>query len=168
MLILLDTEFTDFTQCDLISIGMACDVGGHTFYAERSDYERSWCNPAVQTGILPLLDGSNTVTRTELAVQLRTWLAALPCKPGKKIVIGGDCLTDWDLLLDALNGELPANILGQYHDKRDMIALPVFQNAVRHYHSQPGHPWHHALHDACALREGWLAWVRTSNNGYEK
>lgn len=162
MLILLDTEFTDFIQCDLISIGMACDDFKHTFYAERSDYERPWCNPAVQTGILPLLDGSNTVTRTELAAQLRTWLVALPCKPGKKIVIGGDCRTDWDLLLDVLDGELPANIFSQYFDMRHMTKLPVFQNAISQYHSQSGHPWHHALHDACALREGWLAWTVVS------
>lgn len=160
LLILLDTEFTDFINCDLISIGMACDDGKHEFYAERSDYERTWCNPAVQTGILPLLDGSNVVTRSELATQLRTWLSSLP---SKKVAIGGDSRTDWDLLMDILDGELPANITNQYFDLRHMTEIPVFQNAIRNYHDQPNQPWHHALHDAKAHRAGWLAWIAASN-----
>lgn len=66
MLLFLDAEFSDFIQCDLISIGMVDETGQHSYYAERSDFERTWCNPMVQAEILPLLDGSNVVTRTEL------------------------------------------------------------------------------------------------------
>ncbi len=44
MLIFLDTEFTDFIDCDLISIGMVSEDGRHFFYAEREDYQRDWTN----------------------------------------------------------------------------------------------------------------------------
>jgi len=158
MLIFLDAEFTDFIQCDLISIGMVDETGRHSFYAERSDFERSWCNPIVQTGILPLLDGSNVVTRTELAAQLRIWFATLP----RKVVIACDSRTDWDLLRDALDGELPANVVPHIFDLRSLIDTTVFNSAVCRYHDQPNRPWHHALHDAKAHRDGWMAWMVAS------
>jgi hypothetical protein len=47
MLVFLDTEFTDFLNCDLISIGMVSEDGQHELYAERSDYEASLCNSFV-------------------------------------------------------------------------------------------------------------------------
>lgn len=155
MLIFLDCEYTDFIQCDLISLGMVSEDGQHSFYAERSDYEQGWCNQFVRAGILPLLDGSNVVTRDELAAQLRAWFATLP----RQVVIGCDDRTDWDLLLDALDGELPANVAGQRQDLRHLIDTTVFNDAVCRFHDQPNQPWHHALHDAHAHRAGWMAWM---------
>lgn len=152
MLIFLDCEYTDFIQCDLISIGMVSEDGRHTFYAERNDFETAWCNPTVRTNILPLLDDSNVVTRDELAAQLRSWFATLP----NQVVIGCDDRTDWDLLLDAFDGEAPLNVATQRQDLRYLIDNPVFNDAVRLFHSQPDQPWHHALHDAEAHRAGWM------------
>jgi len=41
MLIFLDTEFTDFIDCELISIGMVSEDGQHAFYAEVLDLDRA-------------------------------------------------------------------------------------------------------------------------------
>ncbi|SFJ84850.1 protein of unknown function [Paraburkholderia megapolitana] len=38
MRIFVDTEFTDFIDCDLISIALVAD-DGREFYAERNDFD---------------------------------------------------------------------------------------------------------------------------------
>ena len=155
MLIFLDCEYTDFIQCDLISIGMVSEDGQHSFYAERSDYEQSWCNSFVRAGVLPLLDVSNVITRTELSSQLCAWFLTLP----REVAIGCDDRTDWDLLLDALDGDLPRNVAGQPKSLRHLIDTTVYNDAVCKFHDQINQPWHHALSDAKAHRAGWLAWM---------
>lgn len=160
MMLFLDTEFTDFIDCELISIGMVSEDGQHEFYAEVEDYDRTKCNAHVQSGIWPLLGKSPgaIMTRAELAAQLRTWFAGLPCS----LTIGCDSYMDWELLVDMLDGELPANIQGR-EDLRASIDTTVFNQAVCAYHSAPGQPWHHALHDARAHLAGWLAWMDAKN-----
>lgn len=154
MLIFLDTEFTDFINCDLVSIGMVSEDGRHQLYLERSDYEDSWCNGFVRAAVLPQLGHADpAVTRAELADRLTAWFATLP----RKVIIACDSYTDWELLLDALNGERPPNLAGR-HDLRTLIDSPTFHHAVVRYHEQHG-PWHHAGHDAHAHRAGWMAWM---------
>lgn len=161
MLIFIDTEFTDFIDCELISIGLVSEDDQHMFYAEVEDFDRTKCNPYVQTGIWPLL-GSNpsaVMKRAELAEQLRVWFTSLP----HDLVIGSDSFIDWELLVEALDGGLPDNIQGR-QDLRSLTDTVVFQKAVCRYHAQPNQPWHHALHDARALRAGWLAWMDDNKN----
>ena len=55
MRLFVDTEFTDFIDCELISIGLVSEDGRHEFYAEVADYDRQKCNAHVQAGIWPLL-----------------------------------------------------------------------------------------------------------------
>lgn len=152
MLLFLDTEFTDFIDCDLISIGMISEDGQHELYLERSDYRADWCSDFVRAAVLPLLGHSGAaVNRAELTDRLTAWFATLP----EAVTIACDSFTDWELLHDALDHHRPANLKGRY-DLRDAEATPVFQEAAAKYHAQ-GHPWHHALHDAYANRYGWLA-----------
>lgn len=40
MLIFLDIEFTDFIDCELISIGMVSEDGKHVLYLEVQDFDR--------------------------------------------------------------------------------------------------------------------------------
>ena len=155
MIIFLDCEYTDAIQCDLISIGMVSEDGQYSFYAERNDYEHAWCNSFLQHCILSLLDASNVVTREELTAQLRAWFATLP----RQVVIACDDHTDWDLFLDAFDGELPANVDRPFKNLRYLIDTTVYNEAVCCYHDQPNQPWHHSLHDAKAHRSGWLAWA---------
>lgn len=82
MLIFLDTEFTDFIDCDLISIGMVTEDGRHLFYAERSDYRRDWENEFVKGAVLPYLGKRPEAicTRDELRLRLWAWFDTLPRK----------------------------------------------------------------------------------------
>ena len=110
------------SSADLISIALLSEDGQHSFYAERSDYEQGWCNQEVRAGILPLLDGSNRVTRAELAQQLCAWLDSLPTE----VEIGCDSRMDWDLLMDALDGDLPHNVAGQPLDPCAILPTTLF------------------------------------------
>jgi hypothetical protein len=54
LLLFLDTEFTDFKDMDLISIGIVSqDL--HEFYAENTEYEQSWCNDLVKSVVVSKL-----------------------------------------------------------------------------------------------------------------
>ncbi len=154
MLVFLDTEFTDFIDCELISIGMVSEDGQHSLYLEVQDFDRAKCNAFVQTAVwsrLGCIDGA-TVRKTEVATRLRDWFASLP----HSVTIACDSQYDRDLLADALDGEWPANFEGWF-DLRPFLEKSEFNRAVVNYHI-PERPWHHALFDARAHREGWLAW----------
>jgi hypothetical protein len=152
MLVFLDTEFTDFIDCELISLGLAA-ADGRDFYAEVSDYDTQSCNAFVRAAVLPKLgrDPGQIFRRSELGPAVRRWLLAL----GEPVHFACDNSTDWDLLVDLFDGELLSNVQGRY-DLSTMVSSPIFQKGVCEYHASPGRPWHHALHDACALRAGWL------------
>lgn len=153
MLIFLDTEFTDFIDCELISIGMISEDGQREFYAERSDYQAQWCNQFVHAAVLPQLGKVGpALDRAQLAVRLVEWFVTLP----HGVTVGCDSFTNWELLVDALGDACPTNLIGR-HDLRESIDSPIFQHAAVRYHEQGG-PWHHPLRDARAHRLGWLAW----------
>lgn len=155
MLIFLDTEFTDFIDCELISIGMVSEDGKHALYLEVQDFDRSKCNAFVQSAVwgrLGQIDGA-IVHKVDVQGRLRDWFASLP----RSVTIASDSQHDRDLLADVLDGEWPVNLTGWY-DLRPLIDTGVFDRAVTHYHT-PDRPWHHALHDAHAHRAGWMAWM---------
>ena len=52
-LIFVDTEFTDFINTELISIGLVTDDGNHYFYAELDDYNPKACSEFVRNVVLP-------------------------------------------------------------------------------------------------------------------
>mgnify|MGYP003705540817 CR=1 FL=1 len=54
MLIFLDTEFTDFIDTELISIGLV-DENGREFYAESTQYRQEACSDFVRQVVVPLL-----------------------------------------------------------------------------------------------------------------
>lgn len=159
MIVFLDTEYTDPIQIDLISIGMVSEDGRAEFYAERNDYRANDCNDFVKFAVLPLLDAPPTkvVSRDELAIRLCEWFSTLP----HHAIIGCDDRTDYELLIDALDGHAPPNLVG-IQDVRPRTDTNVFHAAACRYHGQPGCPWHHALHDARAHRAGWLAWMEAN------
>ena len=157
MLIFLDTEFTDFIDCELVSIGMVSEDGQHEFYAERTDYTDGWCNNFVREGVLPLLGRfpGAACTRDELTRRLWAWFATLP----HHVQIASDSTHDRDLLWDAFDEGLPENLDRSVFDLRSLIDTTIFNDAVCRYHEQQNQPWHHALHDARAYRAGWMAWM---------
>lgn len=158
MLIFLDTEFTDFVQIDLISIGLVSD-DGREFYAERSDYCRSDCSGFVHAAVLPILgriDGA-VCTRTELTLRLRSWFDSLP-EPATLVF---DYFSDLELLADALLGDdfdkLPANVGEKLMLGSEIVGDPAYQRALDRTFTRDW-PRHHALVDARAMRAGYRAW----------
>ncbi len=159
MLIFLDTEYTDFLNCDLISIGMVAEDGKHKLYMERADYRGEWCNSFVCAAVLPQLGRAGpALSRDEFSARLTSWFTTLPCS----VTVACDSFTDWELLLDAFGDTRPPNLTGRY-DLRGHVNSSEFHHAVVRYHERNG-PWHHALHDARAHREGWLACQESRKN----
>lgn len=157
MLIFLDCEFTDFQDCELLSIGIVSEDGKHEFYAERTDYMESRCNHFVREAVLPLMGQfpDSVCTRPELTKRLWKWFSSLP----RHVQLAADSTHDRDLLWDAFGEGLPVNLDKSVFDLRPLIDTTVFNDAVCRYHDQPKQPWHHALYDARAHRAGWLAWM---------
>jgi len=157
MLIFLDTEFTSFLNHDLISLGLVSELGDE-FYAERNDYLYEDCTEFVCETVRPLL-GRVEGARCSLPVlryRLCTWFDALP----EAATVVFDYQTDWDLLIcaltDQMNDSLPANLGGKLLLAPDLENDPVFLNAYNSVFSEAWPP-HHALADARALREGYMA-----------
>ncbi|MFC3106494.1 hypothetical protein ACFOFO_00725 [Undibacterium arcticum] len=150
MLIFLDTEFTDFIDIELISIGLVSQ-DGREFYAERNDFDVAKCNNFVRAGILPMLtqnDSSVAMTRAELKVNLLSWLSQF--RHQGEIQVGFDYSTDWELFLDALDGEQPSWI------GPALISDRIDQARRESYFQLPGAKRHHALHDARANRHAFF------------
>ncbi|WP_291022789.1 3'-5' exoribonuclease [Hydrogenophaga sp.] len=154
MILFFDTEFTDFLDIELISIGLVSEDGHHTFYAERSDYRAVACSEFVRQAVVPLLGKwpDRIFTREALSRELYSWLASLH----GRILLACDSAHDRDLLLDALEGELPKNVLARPLSLANYHADPVFNAAESKYFQDNGVTRHHALHDALGLRAGWL------------
>ena len=114
MLIFLDTEFTDFNDPDLISIGLV-DEAGREFYAESTEYRQEACSDFVRQVVIPLLgEPKNRVVGNyfEIAKQLNEWLKQYT----DEITIAIDYLGDWQLLVKLLTlvpeEELVQNVKG--------------------------------------------------------
>lgn len=158
LLVFVDTEFTDFIQTDLISIGLVTE-DGHEFYAERNDYRREDCSDFVVSEVLPLLHRvpNARCSQAHLTFRLREWLSALPA-PATLVF---DYFGDWELLADALLGDVhqpaPVNVGEKWLLPQEIVGDPVFQQALMGSY-RPDWPPHHALADARALRAGFLAW----------
>lgn len=156
MLLFLDTEYTDPLNIELISLGLVSEDGKHEFYCERNDFEKDFCNEFVRNTVLPHIGKipEVQVDRAELRKRLAAWFTTLP----RSVTVACDSYTDWELVLNVLEGERPCNLTGRY-DLRSLIDDSTFHRAVCGYHEQDSQPWHHALHDARAHRMGWLAWM---------
>ncbi len=153
MLVFIDCEFTDFIDCELISLAMVSEDGRHNIYLELTDFDRTKCNAFVQSAVCSQLGQlpAVRVCRTEMGERLRSWFATLP----NGLILASDSQYDRDLLADALIGNWPANVVG-WLDLRPLTNSLAFNAALTHYHSTDK-PWHHALHDASANRAAWLA-----------
>ena len=152
MILFLDTEFSDFYNPELISIGLVSECGRMEFYAERTDFDQRQCNEFVRTKVLPKLGHGPCFTTDELAAALRIWLDRVHALDVAGIVLVlYDFDTDFALLKNALSKNLPvwlegANIGDEINrtgwTQECLDGLPTA---------------HHALHDAKELRADWIA-----------
>jgi hypothetical protein len=142
-----DVEFTDFIDCDLISIALVAD-DGREFYGERSDYDDSTCSAFVREAVLPQLGQhpGRVFTREALRVALLAWLDQFAREPERFFCV--DYGGDWDLLVDLLD-EVPD---GWHAQQVNALLDPARMEA--YYREHGGR--HHALHDARANRYAML------------
>lgn len=144
MLIFIDTEFTNFKNPELISIGLVSNDWQHEFYAELP-IDESKCSDFVIQTVLPLLGkkANAKCTPTELTERLACWLAQFSDCDTQ---ICYDSEDDWHLLCQALNGRLPAWLMGWN--------IQYYLNPMRlnDYFILYGLDRHHALNDAKANR----------------
>lgn len=176
--VFIDTEFTDFINTDLISIGLAAD-NGEEYYGENSEFIKSWANPWVQSNIYPLLTpNTHGMGRSELSARVWCWIDELPCT---SVIITIDYQTDYDLLLD-LFGEKHPKIIGVQnifenifksideqiismggsstdYDNRSRKARAMFDLHQMDYFFRTKEDRHHALSDAKANREAYMKLV---------
>lgn len=161
MLIFVDTEFTDFTNPELISIALVTEDGQHEFYAELPVSQHR-CNAFVIETVLPQLGKINGAqcTVNELAERLHRWLGQFA---DSSPVICFDFDGDWRLFCHALDNDLPSWLQGKN----------VFTNldpvAVQMYFIDNGLRDHHALHDARANRHAYHGeFVRSKPTQFRK
>lgn len=102
--VFIDTEFTDFKDCDLISLGMVAETG-QEFYLENAEYEKKWASQFVRQHVLPLCNFQKSgVKRLTLAARAWEWLEELPCD---NVQIMIDYKGDWELLIELLSEPHP-------------------------------------------------------------
>lgn len=146
MRLFLDTEFTDFIDCELISIGIVSE-DGREFYAERTDFDQSKCSDFVKEAVLPFLGKEPAVigTEEEIGQLLRMWLAQFD-----QVEVCVDYSMDFELfsylVRDPVSLEIPAGYRGRN------ICNDIADIDVERYWELNGRNAHHALHDARANR----------------
>ena len=155
MRIYIDTEFTDFFDCDLISIALVSE-DGREFYGERSDYDDARCSAFVREAVLPQLGQfpDRVFTRDALRAEVLAWFDQFTGEP--EYVLCFDYGGDWYLLLDLIE-EVPDGWLAQ------QIYSLLDQTQMEAYYRKHGGR-HHALHDARANRYS-AEWPERIPNG---
>jgi len=153
MRVYLDTEFTQFTQPQLISIGLVAD-SGREFYAVMKSFPVRKCSAFVREVVLPIIEHwpSTTLDRSELRQSLKQWLN----EAAEPLEIVCDFATDAELLIELIDGE--RNHALRQFNIASVAVLSVTQceqitDAVDSYFTVPRQwPRHHALEDVRALR----------------
>ena len=143
MLIFIDTEFSDFINTELISIGLVSQ-DDQQFYAELP-VDRKECSDFVKEVVLPQLgkiQGAQC-TLDELNVRLRAWLEQFQ-NGDEPVVICFDYEGDWTLFSYALWDDVPSWIRG--------VNISQYLNDLKQelFFRESGLARHHALHDAMA------------------
>jgi hypothetical protein len=170
MLLFLDTEFTDFVNCDLISLGMVSEDGQHEFYAEIVDHETEWQSQFVKDVVVPLLYNEQYgITRAQAAADLRSFVEQLNVK---ELVFVVDYPTDWLLIRELLTDDMPTcdtvissaminPLFWHTAQGRGINSQSAMQEAARKFilgiedYYLIDNRRHHALVDAKANRHGW-------------
>lgn len=139
----IDTEFTSFEACQLISIAIVGEDGSE-FYGEVTDFDSALCSDFVREAVLPQLGNppGHAMPFHQLRREMLSWLSRIPVKP--RPVQCFDFDGDLKLLEHLIGGPLPKpwkteNIWKQRDDLE-----------VERFFMNTGLSDHHALHDARA------------------
>ncbi|SDC19781.1 protein of unknown function [Cupriavidus sp. YR651] len=138
----IDTEFTDFLNCQLISLAIVGE-DGREFYGECADFDRLLCSEFVRAAVLPQLGQipGRSMPAAQLRTELQAWLLAVPARP--QPILCFDYQGDIDLMFDLLDRDVPGGWMSEHiGDRLDVGKLEAY------YREHGGR--HHALHDARA------------------
>lgn len=151
MLLLLDTEFTDILNPELISLGLVSADGRYEFYAELTDFNRRACTRFVWKEVLPKLGQipAAKADRATVAAAFTAWLAELP---SSIVEIGFDFDGDWSLIEPLIGAEVRDRCV-----PRHIWRFIMTDNLPPKLHTAAPTQAHHALWDAHVLRLNWLA-----------
>jgi hypothetical protein len=146
MKIFLDTEYTDFFDPHLVSLGMAAETG-EEFYAEVP-YPEKACSAFVREVVIPLLGGylGATCALDELRTRIWTWLELVRRSHDEVMEICVDDQTDWDLFADAMDNRVPPWCQCR------LVGYNINELLRFDFHQRYKLPEHHALYDAMANR----------------
>lgn len=166
--VFIDTEFTDFINADLISIGASAD-NGMDFYGENTDFIQEYSSDWVKSNIYPLLDFSEFgMKRAELSARLWSWIEELKCDG---VIITFDFQIDATLLCNLFDNDKHPKIVGfenifnNFFKHADKLSTEYdtgekgyqelsnhmrdsFDLSLNNYFSIPTIRRHHALDDA--------------------
>lgn len=165
MRLFLDTEYTGQSQPVplLISLALVAEDGSREWYAELAgSWTEESCTEFVRREVVPHLNGPR-MTWVEAQSSLQVWMASAP----RHCIVACDAEQDFQYLLQLL-GQRPENLDPERLDLAPLINTRAYHHTVEKYHSKPGRPWHHALHDARSYRLGWLAYQANSAKSKQK
>ena len=139
--VFIDSEFTDLTAPQLISIG-AVATDSTAFYAELQGWNVERASAFVQSTVMPLLDGD--AVPVELGAQALTEWLEERSRRTPTTIISDSGFDRWALAELFGREDLPPNVRWQ----RVPIAYEALDEAAQHLKLRR----HHALDDARALR----------------
>ncbi|KQT33273.1 hypothetical protein [Methylophilus sp. Leaf414] len=146
LLLFFDTEFTDFVDMSLISIGIVSEHM-HEFYAENSEFNKARCCDFVNSEVLPKLKGGVcAMPYNHLKEKLQIWISDL-LEDYSTVLLVYDYSGDWDLM-NALLNDYPQ--IGKVKSRKDDFEAGIELFFMHNLTNQ-----HHALFDAKALFNGF-------------
>lgn len=179
----LDTEFTDFREMDLISIGLVSEDGNHEFYREINNHEPNFRSDFVNQVVIPLLEGGacSKIYRN-VSLDLKEWLDSLPYDT---VTIVCDYTGDWKLFQQLLENHKPQRVKvipamlnyaflemlehrGFHNRVEDRMTAMMQMGTTQPEYYQIDNRQHHALVDAKANRYGWLKAYEYAKANYEE
>ncbi len=158
MKVFFDCEFTDMAEnASLISVGLVT-LDNRSLYVELTDgWRQEECSDFVIENVLPFLGYGEQLSRRQAASRIYEWLVATGEAGGIELL----CDSTWDPVM--IRPLLPTKI-GLLTPKFEVIAFAdemkqtIFLDNLERLLSSATHgPQHHALADARALREAWIA-----------
>lgn len=169
--VFVDTEFTDFCNMDLISIGAVTERGDHQFYQEVTDYRTYLRSAFVDQHVIPFLDNQQFGNPKKVVAE--NWAAWIDQLPGERVTIIVDYVGDSELVHELHRMQQPTKpvdffMYNSYLGNRrvelmgsDKLTdhLDCWNDCVdimERLFNSPGVRRHHALDDAKVNRDAFI------------
>lgn len=149
-LVFIDTEFTDFQNSQLISIGLVSETGAELYLETTFPYTE--CSDFVKAVVLPLLwhTPDVKVTSNEIGDRIVSWLDSIR-RADEDLEILYDYSTDLNLFLKAIGyRKMPyvhARHIGRNHFSKEVAKM---------WMQQQGLAEHNSLYDARANKFAYM------------